>query len=168
MNPCPCGYYPDMNKCTCSAPDIKRYVARLSRPILDRIDIRVNVPQPSYDVLKSPKSDSINSDSMRNVVSNAFDVQKERYSKLDICFNSELSPPDIKQFCTLTDEAERILEALFTKLDLSARAYHRILRLSRTIADIEQSDIISEAHISEAFAFRNSIQSEEKCENTAI
>ena len=168
MNPCPCGYYPDMNKCTCSAPDIKRYVARLSRPILDRIDIRVNVPQPSYDVLKSPKSDSINSDSMRNVVSNAFDVQKERYSKLDICFNSELSPPDIKKFCTLTDEAERILEALFTKLDLSARAYHRILRLSRTIADIEQSDIISEAHISEAFAFRNSIQSEEKCENTAI
>ncbi len=160
MNPCPCGYYPDMNKCTCTTSDINRYISRLSRPILDRIDIRVNVPPPSYDVLKSPASDSTGSDAMRSIVSDAFNIQKERYSQLDICFNSELSPPDIKKFCTLTDEAERILETLFVKLDLSARAYHRILRLSRTIADIEQADTICEAHISEAFTFRNANVSE--------
>lgn len=158
MNPCPCGNYPDMNKCTCSLNEIRSYLTRISRPVLDRIDIRVTVPALSYQDLTSSSSDELGSTAMKTVVSRAFDIQRERYAKDGICFNSELDASDIKRYCETTDEAKRILEKAFSRMSLSARAYHRILKLSRTIADIEDDELITEAHVSEAFAYRNRIE----------
>ena len=155
MNPCPCGHYPDMNKCTCTRHEIQSYLARISKPVLDRIDIRVNVPPPTYGDLENPSADETGSAQMKLLVEKAFHIQTERYSSYDICFNSELKASDIKKFCPVTREGRRILEISFLKFDLSARAYHRILKLSRTIADLDGSDYITEAHISEAFLFRN-------------
>lgn len=157
MNPCPCGYYPDFNKCTCSQNEIRTYMSRISRPILDRIDIKINVPAASYKDLTALNSAGTGSLEMKASVLKAFNIQKERYSSLNICFNSELDPSGIKKFCTVTPEGNRLLEAAFSKMDLSARSYHRILKLGRTIADLEGSELITETHISEAFAFRNHI-----------
>ncbi len=155
MNPCPCGYYPDMNRCTCSRLAVKNYSMRLSRPIMDRIDIRVSVPETSYDELVKTGGDEIDSASMRAQVVKAFEIQKERYKSSGICFNSELSSSDIEKHCVLSRDAMRLLAAMFSKLSLSARSYHKILKLSRTIADLDGSELISEAHVSEAAFFRN-------------
>ena len=155
MNPCPCGYYPDFNKCTCTKHDIRAYMSRVSRPILDRIDIRVNVPAASYRDLTASGRSETSSREMKAAVVKAFHIQKERYSSLNICFNSELGVSDIKKYCAVTAEGSRLLESAFAKMNLSARSYHKILKLGRTIADLDDSDLITEAHISEAFAFRN-------------
>ncbi len=155
MNPCPCGHYPDLNKCTCSRHAIQSYLSRISGPVLDRDDIRINVPAASYEELTASGDNELGSAEMKAAVEKAFNLQKERYSNADICFNSELGASEIKKYCTVTKEGNRLLQSAFVKMDLSARAYHRILKLSRTIADIDGSDYITEAHISEAFVFRN-------------
>jgi magnesium chelatase family protein len=155
MNPCPCGHYPDLNKCTCSAREIHAYMSKISRPILDRIDIRVNVPPASFEDLCGDGSSIGCSADMKAAAEKAFNIQKDRYSSCGLLFNSELGPGDIKKYCALTAEAGRLLGSAFLKLDLSARAYHRILKLARTIADLDGSALITEAHISEAFVFRN-------------
>ena len=155
MNPCPCGYFPDMNRCHCSEREIHAYLAKISHPILDRIDLRVDVPAASYEELTTNAKDEVSSSVMREHVIRAFDIQQERYRDTGIHFNSELDPSEIKKYCVTSAEAGRLLEAAYCKLGLSARAYHRILKISRTIADLESSDIICEAHISEAFCFRN-------------
>ncbi len=155
MNPCPCGHYPDLNKCTCSRHAIQSYLSRISGPVLDRVDIRINVPAASYEELTASGDNELGSAEMKAAVEKAFNLQKERYSNADICFNSELGASEIKKYCTVTKEGNRLLQSAFVKMDLSARAYHRILKLSRTIADIDGSDYITEAHISEAFVFRN-------------
>jgi magnesium chelatase family protein len=154
MNPCPCGNYP-LDSCTCSPFEIQHYHSKISQPVLDRIDIRVDVPAVSYDELTSSSDDPISTSVLKKQALKAFNIQKERYRGTKICFNSELSPSDIKKFCHMTEESKRLLEHAFFKMDLSARAYHRILKLARTIADLDNSDVISEAHISEAFCFRN-------------
>ncbi len=154
MNPCPCGHFPDMNKCTCSTREIQNYMSKISQPILDRIDIRVDVPAAKFSELVSSDDDMVSSAQMRKKVEKAFGIQKERYKEMEICFNGELSPNDIGRFCASTAEAGKLLENTFTKMNLSARAYHRILKLARTIADLEGADLINESHISEAFCFR--------------
>lgn len=155
MNPCPCGYYPDMNRCHCSVGEIHSYLSKISHPILDRIDLRVDVPATSYDDLTSGEKDPVSSAVLKEQVSKAFNIQQDRYSKCDIHFNNELEASDIKKYCSTSDEAARLLSTAYSKLGLSARSYHRILKISRTIADLDSSDLICEPHISEAFCFRN-------------
>ncbi len=156
MNPCPCGFYPDLNKCTCTQHDIHSYRSRISQPILDRIDLRVDVPAASYMDLTSSKQDPLDSATMKKEVTKAFQIQQERYKNESTCFNSELSPADISRFCICSPEAESLLKKAFSSMNLSARSYHRILKIARTIADLDQSEKIHESHISEAFFFRNS------------
>ncbi len=158
MNPCPCGYYPDRNKCTCTEREIQLYQSRISAPILDRIDLRVDVPAASFSELNDMSADPMSTAKMKKMVAKAFAVQKERYRESSFQFNSEIPSSQIHRYCSVTPEAARLLETAYRKMHLSARAYHRILKIARTIADLEASSSISESHISEAFCFRNLIR----------
>ena len=155
MNPCPCGCFPDMNRCTCTPKMIMSYQARVSQALLDRIDLRCDVPAASYEDLADTSPDPVSSAVMRQEVMRVLDIQKDRYRDRYILFNSELGASDIRRFCPLTGEAERMMESAFRSLGLSARGYHHAMRVSRTIADLEGSDTISEACISEALCFRS-------------
>ena len=157
MNPCPCGYYPDMEKCRCSEREIRNYMARISQPILDRIDVRVEVPAIRYRDLQGENPRGSQTERMRKQVSAAFEIQKERYRELGFCFNSQIPPAEIDRFCRLSPDAEKLLAGMFDRLSLSARGYHRILRLSRTIADLEGGGPIREEHVSEALCYRQKV-----------
>lgn len=155
MNPCPCGCFPDMNRCTCTPKMIMGYQARVSQALMDRIDLRCDVPAAAYEDLADVRPDPVNSAVMRREVESATEVQEDRYRGMGILFNSELGAPDIRKFCPLTDEAERMLGSAFRSLGLSARGYHHVMRVSRTIADLDGAGKISEAHVSEALCFRS-------------
>ena len=157
MNPCPCGYYPDRNKCNCSEPEINRYRRRISRPILDRIDIKADVKGISLNELRPEGRSETDSAAMRKKVVEVFEIQKMRYENTDISFNSALDPADIPAFCPLTPKAEALLRSAFDHFDLSARGYHKLLKVSRTIADLDRCDKINEYHLSEALCFRHDI-----------
>ncbi|MEE0955133.1 MAG: YifB family Mg chelatase-like AAA ATPase [Eubacterium sp.] len=154
MNPCPCGYYPDRNRCRCTMNDIDRYQARISHAFLDRIDLRTDVKPVSYDDLADSTPGSQSSSSMREMVIEACEIQKERYKKYGIRFNSQMTPSDIRRFCPLSPEASAILQNAFSNLGMSARAYHRVLKVARTIADLDSSELICQSHIEEALYFR--------------
>ncbi len=154
MNPCPCGFYPDMQKCTCSAKQIQRYRQRISLPLLDRIDLRTEVRSVGLDELRPGRGANTGSAEMREKVVKAFAIQKDRYKNTNITFNSSLKASLIHDFCPMTDAADATLKSAFRCFSLSARGYHKLLKVSRTIADLEGADIISEAHISEALCFR--------------
>ena len=154
MNPCRCGYYPDRNKCNCSEMEVRRYLGRISKPLLDRIDISVEVPRVDYAVLKYGRSGE-SSESISEKVLKAWNIQKERYKGKDIVFNSQLSGGDIRKYCALEKEEQELLGAVFDKMELSARGYDRILKCARTIADLEGSDKITTAHLSEAVSYRS-------------
>lgn len=154
MNSCPCGCYPDISRCTCTPREILAYRQRVSQPILDRIDLRVEVPASSYqDLRKNDRADGT-SEAIRRRVSAACEAQRERFGPEGILFNSEIPAGDLDKFCPLTGEGSRLMEAAFRSLKLSARGYHRILRVARTIADLEGADTVSEAHVSEAVCYR--------------
>ena len=159
MNPCPCGYFPDRTRCSCSLSDIQRYRRKLSHPILDRFDLQCYVPEISYEDLTSSGEQPLSSAEMKALVVRACGIQAERYADRSYLFNSELPAEDISRFCPTTEEGTRTLSAVFRHYRLSARGYHRLLRTARTIADLEGSECICENHISEAAAFR-SIQEE--------
>ncbi len=154
MNNCPCSYYPDMSRCTCSPQEIRAYQQKVSRPILDRIDLRVDVPLVTYQDLSCGQASRETSASMREEVRKASLAQQDRFRSLDFCFNSELPPSLLEKYCQLTQEAHRLMESAFHTLDLSARGYHRILRVARTIADLEGDSLVGETHISEAICYR--------------
>lgn len=153
MNPCPCGYYPDFNKCNCSPVAIKHYISHISGPILDRIDICLRAEKVNIKTLNN-SDDSISSAVMKGQVLAARKIQEERYKGLNITCNSELTPDKIKEFCHLGSREKTLFEDICTKLDLSARAYHRTLKVARTIADIEGSKDIKEKHLTEAVCYR--------------
>ncbi|MDO4489579.1 MAG: YifB family Mg chelatase-like AAA ATPase [Lachnospiraceae bacterium] len=155
MNPCPCGYHPDKNRCTCTMHDLRKYRQKLSGPILDRIDLRCDVQEVEYQDLKTGSGGQISSADMQQQVIHAAGIQRERYKKEGWLFNSELRPEAMERYCPLTEEAERLLSRAFTTLGLSARGYHRILKLARTIADLDQEEIIGTVHISEAISYRS-------------
>lgn len=156
MNPCPCGYYPDTKKCSCTMPQIKRYLSKISGPLLDRIDIHVEAAHVKYDELQQ-KEPSESSESIKRRVKMAQTIQKERYlgkKEMDNYFNSCLTPASIEKYCELGKDEKDLLKMAFKTLNLSARAYHRIIKVARTIADLEQSDKIQAIHLSEAIQYR--------------
>ena len=154
MNPCNCGYYPDRNKCSCSINQVKRYLNRISQPLLDRFDICIEALQMNYKELEA-KTQEETSEEIRKRVSIARSMQLKRYQGQNIYFNSQLTPRTIKKFCKLDRKDRVLLEQAFIKMNLSARAYHRILKVARTIADLDQSEQIKSKHISEAICYRS-------------
>lgn len=155
LNPCPCGYYPDRNKCKCTPNEIRRYLGHISGPILDRIDICIEAPKVNISELSAGnRALNESSKTIRDRVMKARAIQCKRFEGTDIRFNSDMSPSDIKKYCKLGLKEQRYLESAFCSLDLSARAYHKVLRVARTIADIDGSQDITELHIVETISYR--------------
>ncbi|NLP15663.1 MAG: YifB family Mg chelatase-like AAA ATPase [Clostridiales bacterium] len=154
MNPCSCGYFPDRNKCNCSIPMVKRYLGKISKPLLDRFDICIEAMQIDYKELQK-KSKNETSKVIRERIYRARQMQTERYRNQDIWFNSQLTPGNIRKYCKLESKEQALLEQAFTRMNLSVRAYHRILMVARTIADLDMSDRITTKHISEAVCYRS-------------
>lgn len=155
-NPCPCGYLGDKShNCNCAPSQIMRYQKKLSGPLLDRIDIHVHVPAVKVEKLTEKDSDSVeNSATVRKRVQNARDRQLKRYKNTTITANAELSNKAIKEYCQLSDECISLLKMAVTKMQLSGRSYYRVLKLSRTIADLDDQDTIQPNHIAEALQYR--------------
>jgi magnesium chelatase family protein len=155
LNPCPCGYaFDEAHTCTCTFLQIRRYRSRLSGPLLDRIDLQVEVPAVAYKDLKSRHTGK-DSATMRENIRRARDLQTERYNELPLMTNSQLSGRWLQKFCSLTEKEHNFLEQAVRKLGLSARAFTRILRIARTIADLEGSMDIQTAHLAEAINLRS-------------
>jgi len=155
MNPCPCGFYSDPQKeCTCTLPQIQRYRARISGPLLDRIDIQVEVPAVKYKEL-ADRADGESSATIRARVDRARQLQLERFQGRRIFCNAQMASRDLKRFCTPAPAAEKLLETAMSKLALSARAYTRILKVARTIADLDAAPDIGPGHVSEAIQYRS-------------
>ena len=154
MNPCPCGYYGSEKECKCSQNSINRYLSKISGPLLDRIDIQVEVSPVKYNNLNSNEKEE-SSEDIRKRVNNARNIQKKRYEGLGIYSNSELTPKLMEQYCVLSSSGKIILKNAFEKLGLSARAYGRILKVSRTIADLDNSEEILDKHLLEAIQYRS-------------
>jgi magnesium chelatase family protein len=155
MNPCPCGYLSDpKHECRCTHQQIHRYRSKISGPLLDRIDMHVEVPAVPYkDLMQDHAAEA--SESIRQRVAAAREIQARRLSRTKIFCNAQMSSRHIKRHCQVDEVSCRLLETAIDKLGLSARAYNRILKIARTIADLEQSMDIDAAHISEAIQYRN-------------
>ncbi len=155
MNPCPCGYYGHPSRqCTCTEAARKRYRDKVSGPILDRIDLHIEVEPVDYEKLSSRNKEETSAE-IRKRVNKAREIQRKRFEGTDISCNAKMSPKVTKEFCVLTEEASNLLKLSFDKLGLSARAYDKILRIARTIADLEESEGIELSHIAEAIQFRS-------------
>lgn len=154
MNPCPCGYYGDGQRpCTCSELSVQRYRNRVSGPLLDRIDLHVDVPRLTFqEITQTNPSES--STQIRMRVDQARSIQRKRYHEESILNNAAMSSKQIKQFCRLTTTGQELLNQAFRKLKLSARAYDRILKVSRTIADLSGAETIQPEHLAEAIGYR--------------
>ncbi len=156
MNPCPCGYYTDPNHdCTCTVGMIQKYMSKISGPLLDRIDIHIEVPAVKYDELSSERKGE-SSAMIRERVVEARKVQQKRFADNPrIHNNADMGTREVRRYCKLDDAGSDLLKMAITKLGLSARAYDRILKVSRTIADLEKSDEILPQHVSEAIQYRS-------------
>lgn len=154
MNPCPCGYYPDMERCRCTPYEIRRYLRRISGPILDRMDICVEAgPVEFRDIAGSKPSEG--SAQMRERVMRARERQTARYEGTETRFNSDMKASDVERYCRLGRREERFMEKMFVSMHLSARGYHKILKVARTIADLEGSERIAQEHLAEAICYRS-------------
>ncbi|HBC85088.1 MAG TPA: hypothetical protein DCZ30_06825 [Clostridiales bacterium] len=155
MNPCPCGYLGSKEKeCTCSDQAISRYIGKISGPLLDRIDIQIEVTPVKYQKLENEANIETSKD-IKNRVNKAREIQQKRYKKENIYSNSQLTPRLIEKYCKLDKEGRKLLELAFNKLGLSARAYGRILKVARTIADLENEENILPSYVAEAIQYRN-------------
>ena len=154
MNPCPCGYYGDpIRECSCTSSAIMRYQKRISGPLLDRIDIHVEVPRIDYEKL-ADKRRAEDSATIRTRVQTARERQSQRLLAARLTCNAEMGPAEVRDFCTVDPSGEKLLKAATQQLHLSARAYHRVLKLGRTIADLAGSELIQANHIAEAIQYR--------------
>lgn len=152
-NPCKCGYYPDRNRCNCSESMVRSYLGRISKPILDRIDICAEMPNPAYRDLKAASSGKRSSE-IREEVERVRAVQSERYKDEGILYNSEMTSRMIKQYCALSDEDDEFLKKIYIKKGMSARGLNKILKVARTIADYEGNEFISRENLCEAIYYR--------------
>jgi magnesium chelatase family protein len=155
MNPCPCGYYGDpFKECKCSSGDIARYQKRISGPLLDRIDIFVDVPHIDYEKLTEDRPGET-SDSVRARVKAAHETQLDRFRGTRLTCNADMTAKEVKEFCATEPAAQSLLRTAMKQLHLTGRAFHRILKLSRTIADLERNDVIKTHHMAEALQYRH-------------
>jgi magnesium chelatase family protein len=156
LNPCPCGYLGDVTKsCVCSAMQIQKYKDKLSGPLLDRIDIKVTVSAVTYQDAQATKTvDVISSETLRVGVAQALMMQERRFNTKNKT-NSMMSANDVEMYCKLTDAAQALLKTAFEKLSMSMRGYHKTLKVARTIADIDQSELIDVKHIQEAIMYKS-------------
>ena len=154
MNPCPCGYANDPEKeCICTPNQINKYQRKISGPILDRIDLYVEVPHVKYEKLIDKKIEG-SSEEIRQKVEKAREIQLKRFENENINTNSEMNIPMIKKYCETDEQGNKLLRNAVNNLHLSARGYHRILKLARTIADLEENLNITSHHIAEALQYR--------------
>ena len=154
MNPCPCGFRGDPKRsCNCSPMQVERYIGRISGPLLDRIDIHVEVPSVPFREL-SNRTAGTDSSKMREDVIVAREMQTRRFDGQPAMVNGRMSPKQIRTYCKLETDAENLLRTAMEEMGLSARAHDKILRVSRTIADLEHADQISAVHLSEAINYR--------------
>ncbi len=157
MNPCPCGYFGDpRHACTCSPSRIRRYRGRISGPLLDRIDIHIEVPALKYDEMSGRRSGEGSAEVAARVAgSRRRQLERFRGARARIHANSQMTPRQIRRYCPVTPDSDAFLRAAIDRLGLSARAYHRVLKVARTIADLENCDMIGSAHVTEAVQYRS-------------
>ena len=154
QNPCPCGYNSDPEKtCVCTPNQINKYKNKISGPLLDRIDLHIEVPRINFEKMQG-NTEQENSETIRQRVESARNIQLSRFSEHNIKCNSEMRPQDVKLFCILDKQSVDLLKSAIDQLHLSARSYHRILKIARTISDLEQSKDIQSKHIAEALQYR--------------
>ncbi len=153
MNPCPCGYYPDMNRCRCTPAQVSQYLGRISQPLLDRLDLCADVTPVDFEGLSSIKMGEA-TEKIRERVSAVQEIQRLRYQGEGIQFNGELKGSQIEKYCSLDTEGKGLLQLAFEHMPFSARAYHRLLKVARTIADMDHSEKIQKHHIGEALSYR--------------
>ena len=154
MNPCNCGYFPDRNRCTCSRAMIERHLNKISRPLLDRMDLCVEVRRPVLSELSAKQPEETSAE-IRSRVEKTQRVQQQRFHGTEILYNSQIPVGAMEQWCSLEPEGEQLLKESFERLELTARGYYRIIRVARTIADMEGADQINRAHIQESILFRS-------------
>jgi magnesium chelatase family protein len=154
QNPCPCGYYGDpMKECTCSASMVSRYQKRISGPLLDRIDIHIEVPRVEYEKLSDDRLGEPSA-AIRARVEAARERQRRRFAGTALLTNADMGPAEVREYCPVDDAGRNLLRAAMQQLQMSARAYHRILKLARTIADLAGSERIQTVHLAEAIQYR--------------
>ena len=153
MNPCPCGYYPDRNKCRCTPFEVHNYLSHISGPVLDRIDICIPVRKVDIRLMQSGQK-GMGSEEMRRQVMKARSRQEQRYRGTPFRFNSDLVSGEVEKYCALGKEEKGYLEKIFQSMDFSARSYHRLLKVARTIADLADSEAIKKEHLQQAVCYR--------------
>lgn len=153
MNPCLCGNYPDMNKCTCSFSQIQKYLGKISQPFLDRIDICIETPKVKYEELVTEENE-YTSEEMRKLVEEARLIQRKRFESQHFYTNSQMGKEEIFDYCRLTKEGEQMMRQAYDTFHLTARSYFKTLKVARTIADLDQEEQISEIHLKEAIGYR--------------
>lgn len=159
QNPCPCGYFSDPEKpCTCSPIQISKYQKKISGPLLDRIDLHVEVPRLKFQKLIADTSQNESSIKIRERVETARECQRQRFHDLGIQTNAEMKPKEIKEFCPVSDQTLDLLRTAVSQMHLSARSYHRILKVARTIADLAGLDDIKTEHVAEALQYRTKVE----------
>lgn len=154
MNPCGCGHYPDMQRCRCTPGSLRRYFNRISQPLIDRIDLCVEASPLSYEDLTGHKEEESSAD-IRNRVVRCHQIQSLRYQQEGFLHNSRIPAAKLSTYCTLGEKQARYMEHMYEKMSLTARTYHKILRVARTIADLEESDNIQMKHLNEAICYRS-------------
>ena len=156
MNPCPCGCYPDLNKCMCTPTQIQNYLGKISQPFLDRIDICIEVPKVTYESLRGELYTPKERDSarMRRRICAAREIQKQRFLKNAYDVNALLEPGDMSRYCDLGSTEEKLMGQAFQAYGMTARTYHKVLKVARTIADLEGEKKIRSVHLKEAIGYR--------------
>ncbi len=155
-NPCPCGYRSDPRRsCNCTPPQVERYMSKISGPLMDRIDIHIEVPSVPFEELSSSTATGATSQSMREDVERARIAQSQRFKQGTTRYNAQMSSREVRKFCVLSTACTKLLRHSVEEMGLSARAHDKILRVARTIADVESAETISEIHLAEAINYRS-------------
>ena len=156
MNPCRCGWYGHPSgRCTCSESQVEQYMRRISGPLLDRIDMHIEVPSVEYEAMRRREKPE-SSETVRQRVNAAREIQKRRFAGTDVSCNAYMTPSMVGRYCALDEAGDRLMQGAFERLGLTGRSHDRILRMARTIADLEGAESISAAHLAEAIQFRSS------------